>query len=198
MRKYPMIELDRFIDDRHSYPLTPLADRWIFNKLAVAESQGLNCGPSGTPLTVPGFYVFRSIYNCAGNGVGGFARYEFDGVKQPNFYIPGWFWCEWLQGYQEWVDFTDDVAVGWHGAQSGGRTLDLQFPPAPTNSVMPPQFQGISKYMLLEFIDGKVIEAAPRHTQYLYPKGAANLVARDVDTPYYHTPAWEWQVTPKP
>jgi len=193
-----MVELDRLIDDRHSYPLVPQADRWIFNKMAVAESQGHLCGPSGTPLTVPGYYIFRSIYNAAGNGDGGFVRYYFDGVKQPNWYIPGWFWCQWFEGYQEWVDYTDDVAVGWHGAESGGRTLDLQFPPEPTNPIMPVEFRGISKYMLVEYIDGHPIEVAPRHTQFMYPKGTANLVVRDVDTPYYEHPAWSWMVAPKP
>jgi len=194
-----MVELERFIEDRHSYPLVPQADRWIFNKLSIAELQGLKCGVSGVPLTDPGVYCIRPIYNPAGNGDGGVMRWVFDGTEatQPPT-IPGWFWCEWLTGWQEWVDFTDDVPVFSHGGTRDGRLLSLEFPSAPINTWIPNRLKGISKHLLIEYIDGKIIEVAPRHAIFMYPHGTADLKAVKWEDPYYGHETFFWKVVRKP
>jgi len=194
-----MIDIDPTTEDRHSYPLVPQADRWIFNKLSIAELQNLNCGVSGVPLTVPGVYCIRPIYNLAGNGDGGVMRWVFDGTEetQPPT-IPGWFWCEWLSGYQEWVEYTDEVPVSWHGGTRVGRDLSLEFPPAPTNTWFPNPLKAISKHMLIEYIDGKIIEVAPRHALFIYPRGDADLKAIKWEDPYFGHETFFWKVVLKP
>ena len=191
-----MIDIDPLTEDRHSYHLVPQQDRWIFNKLAIAELQGLNCGVSGVPMTVPGVYCLRPIYNLSGNGDGGVMRFVFDGTNQPDT-IPGWFWCEWLNGYQEWVEYTDEVPVAWHGGTRTGRRLVLEFPDAPTNTWFPNKLKLISKHMLIEYIDGKIIEVAPRHALFVYPRGEADLLAMDWHDPYFDNPTFYWKVVRK-
>jgi len=191
-----MVELDQFIEDRHSYLQIPVADRWIFNKLAIAELQGLKCGVSGVPLPEPGVYCIRPIYNLSGNGDGGVMRYVFDGTNQPGA-IPGWFWCEWLNGYQEWVEYTDEVPVAWHGGTRVGRKLELLFPDTPTNTWFPNRLKQISKHMLIEYIGGKIIEVAPRHAIFIHPRGEADLIARDWSDPYFDNPTFFWTVVRK-
>lgn len=56
-------------DDEHAYELYP-EHRWIYNKLAVCDSQGLAGAPHGVPPA--SFPVFsKPIYNMHGMGVGG-------------------------------------------------------------------------------------------------------------------------------
>ena len=191
-----MLDLPANMEEREIYPLVPQKDRWIFNKLTIAERQGHRCGVSGVPLTVPGVYCIRSIYNLAGNGDGGVLRWVFDGTNQPPM-IPGWFWCEWFEGYHEWVEFTDDVPVAWHGGTRAGRRLVLEFPPAPTNTFFPPQLQGISKHMLVEYIDGNIIEVAPRHAHFIHPRGEADLYAMKWNDPYFGHETFYWKVVRK-
>jgi len=55
-------------DDGDAYQLYP-KQRWVYNKLLVAESQGIQCAPHG--LTPPAFPVFsKPIYNMRGMGTG--------------------------------------------------------------------------------------------------------------------------------
>jgi len=194
-----MIDLNPALDERDIYPLVPIKDRWIFNKLEFSERAGYRCGVSGVPLTVPGVYCIRPIYNLAGMGDGGVMRWVFDGTNQPP-QIPGWFWCEWFNGYQEWVDFTDDLPVRWSGGNRTGRRLVLEDmkTEGATNS-MPNQLQGFSKHMLIEFIGGKPIEAAPRHQNWL--TGMENKIdyfAREWADPYFGHETFFWKVVRKP
>ena len=56
------------IDDATAWALYP-AQRWIYNRLLIADSQGLPNGPHGTDP--PGFPVFsKPIYNMRGMGTG--------------------------------------------------------------------------------------------------------------------------------
>ena len=55
-------------DDEHAYELFP-EHRWIYNKLLVCDTQGLDGAPHGVPP--PSFPVFsKPIYNMHGMGVG--------------------------------------------------------------------------------------------------------------------------------
>ena len=55
-------------DDPESWRLFP-AHRWVFNKLAICATQGLEHGPHGVPPTR--YPVFsKPIYNLKGMGIG--------------------------------------------------------------------------------------------------------------------------------
>jgi hypothetical protein len=80
------------------------AHRWVYDKLAVALSQGLAAGPHGT--VPPGFPVFsKPIVNLRGMSVGSCvlkSQADYDA-----HYAPGHFWMTLLQGRH----VSSDVAV---------------------------------------------------------------------------------------
>ncbi len=79
-------------------------ERWIYDKLAVALSQGLQAGPHGT--AVPRFPVFsKPIVNLRGMGIGsGVLTSQAD---YETHYTPGHFWMTLLEGRH----VSSDVAV---------------------------------------------------------------------------------------
>src|SRR3990170_3270595 len=88
--------VDLFIptEDADSYGLSP-AHRWIYNKLLICETQGLEHGPHG--IAPPRFPVFsKPIYNLRGMGVGGRV------IASPEQYdreqAPGHLWMPLLGG----------------------------------------------------------------------------------------------------
>lgn len=102
------------------------AHRWVYNKLAVAESQGLLCGPHGVPP--PSFPVFsKPIINLHGMGVG--SRVLPDRAQYERHETAGHFWMPLLTG----PHVSSDLAVRhgrsqWirhcHGVPGMGGTFD--------------------------------------------------------------------------
>jgi hypothetical protein len=90
-------------DDEHAWLWYP-KHRWIYDKVAVALSQGLDAGPHGIPP--PRFPVFsKPITNLRGMGadsriIGSMEEYE-------RFYTPGHMWMTLLEG----PHVSSDVAV---------------------------------------------------------------------------------------
>ena len=80
------------------------AHRWVYDKLAVALSQGLAAGPHGT--TPPAFPVFsKPIVNLRGMSIG--SRVLKSQADYDAHYAPGHFWMTLLQGRH----VSSDVAV---------------------------------------------------------------------------------------
>jgi hypothetical protein len=90
-------------EDMDAYRWYP-AHRWIYNKLAVAESQGLECAPHG--VCPEGFPVFsKPIMNLRGMGVG--SRVLADRADYQRHAAPGHFWMTLLEG----AHVSTDIAV---------------------------------------------------------------------------------------
>jgi hypothetical protein len=90
-------------EDSDSWQWYP-AQRWIYNKLAVALSQKLDAGPHGTPP--PRFPVFsKPIVNLKGMGVG--SRVLTSQADYDAHYAPGHLWMTLLEGRH----VSSDVAV---------------------------------------------------------------------------------------
>lgn len=165
-----MITLPPYIYDYDSYHLVPVADRWIFNKLILAEKLGHSCGPIGTRPSAQTDVIVRPQMNIFGMGRGGFFQYNqwpfaaWDNAPNAN---PGYFWCERFTGRHAYTIFVDDVArycaysesvtIGanqrWVGVEDTGLT---EIP------ALPAVLQGISKYLYVESIGGSIIEVSPR------------------------------------
>src|SRR5262245_35541115 len=76
------------VDDPPTWDLYP-ARRWIHNKLAICETQGLLHGPHGT--APPEFPVFsKPIYNLRGMGAGGRILESLEAYQSS--LTPGYFW----------------------------------------------------------------------------------------------------------
>ena len=90
-------------DDSDAYRLYP-KQRWVYNKLTVAESQGMNCGLHG--MEPPSYPVFsKPVYNMRGMGTG--SRLLRSGKEYARYNRPGHFWMPSLQGEH----VSTDVAV---------------------------------------------------------------------------------------
>jgi hypothetical protein len=81
-------------EDPDAYEWNP-AQRWVYNKLLIAESQGLRCAPHG--VRPPEFPVFsKPIMNLQGMGIG--SRMLTDLTHYGRSITPGHFWMTLLEG----------------------------------------------------------------------------------------------------
>jgi hypothetical protein len=176
------------------------AQRWIYDKLAVALSQGLDAGPHGTPA--PHFPVFsKPIVNLKGMGVG--SRVLKSQADYEAHYAPGHFWMTLLDGRH----VSSDVAVvrgaprWWRhvtGKPAGEGTFDYWIIHAepdggieqPCGAWIEKNLPGYTGVLNLETIGGTIIEAHLRFADQwpdlygpgwvdalveLYEKGAWNF-----------------------
>jgi hypothetical protein len=145
------------------------AQRWIYNKLAVALSQGLDAGPHGT--IPPRFPIFsKPIINLKGMGVG--SRLLHSQADYDKHYAAGHFWMTLLEGRH----VSSDVAVvqgkpqWWRhvtGKAVGEGTFDYWTVHAePDTGIEIPcaawverNLPGYTGMLNLETIGGKIIEA---------------------------------------
>jgi hypothetical protein len=155
-------------DDAHAYALHP-RHRWVYNKLLICETQGLEHGPHGiAPARFPVFS--KPIYNLRGMGVGTkiFATPE----EYERAQTPGHLWMPLLTG----THVSSDVAVvngaprWWRhttGVALGDGTFDywtVQAEPMPAvearaGAWLDRHLRGYSGFLNLETIDGTIIEA---------------------------------------
>jgi hypothetical protein len=77
-------------------------DLWVYNKLFLSRVLGYNCGPVGTTVPKPDFYIVRPSFNLL--GMGRFARKEWL-TKCTDHIHPSEFWCEIFEGNHISVDF---------------------------------------------------------------------------------------------
>jgi hypothetical protein len=156
-----------YLYDYQIYPLVDQADRWLLNKLHLAEALGHSCGPVG--LSVPdGRYCLRPMNSVRGLGAGGFFDVTVDTANNQFMpVIPGYFWCEWFPGANHrFTHFINDVAVhsSLNPVTNGVmRTTGNTAYGVLTHAVPMPAFlQGKSRYMMIESIGTNIIEVAFR------------------------------------
>jgi hypothetical protein len=155
-------------DDPDCYRLYP-AHRWVYNKLLVCESQGLEHGPHG--IAPPRFPVFsKPVYNLRGMGVGG--RVITTAAEYARVQTPGHLWMPLLTG----AHVSSDVAVvagvpRWWRHTTGAALRDGTFDywtvaaePLPAleaycGAWLHRHLKGYSGCMNLETIGGTIIEA---------------------------------------
>ena len=77
-------------------------DLWVYNKLILSRVLGYTCGPVGTTVPRPDFYLVRPSMNLL--GMGRFARKEYI-CKYTDHYHPSEFWCEVFEGDHISIDY---------------------------------------------------------------------------------------------
>lgn len=144
------------------YHQVPIEKRWIFNKLQVQERLGTFCGPCGVPIWRKGSYCVRPVMSIRGCGLGGWTKFVSDGSRYSNPpYQAGYFWMPWYDGRQLWTEYVNDKPLRQAGGIMDGNVL--RWEQSYDFIEMPEPLRGFSKYMVIESIDGNVIEAAPKH-----------------------------------
>lgn len=83
------------------------SDLWIYNKLFLSRVLGYTCGPIGTMVPRPDFYIVRPSFNLL--GMGRFARNEWLNDHTDHLH-PSEFWCEIFEGEHLSVDFHNQEA----------------------------------------------------------------------------------------
>ena len=77
-------------------------DLWAYNKLFLSRCLGYTCGPAGTTVPKPDFYIVRPSFNLF--GMSRFARIEWI-EKTTDDLHPSEFWCEIFEGEHLTVDY---------------------------------------------------------------------------------------------
>jgi hypothetical protein len=165
--------------------------RWIYDKLRVALSQGLQAAPHG--VMPPSFPVFsKPIMNMRGMGTGSCAIHSAEEYRAA--LTPGHFWCTLLTGPHVSSDaaLVDGEARWWRhttGAAAPGGTFDYWHVHA---EAMPEiedwcgawareQLRGYTGMVNFETIGGRIIEAHLRFADQwpdLYGRGWVDAVVR--------------------
>ena len=137
------------------------SDLWVYNKLFLSRVLGYTCGPVGTTVPRPDFYIVRPSFNLL--GMGRFARKEWL-YNYTDHIHPAEFWCEIFEGEHLSVDFKnkkselvvlgtrddDDPYYKWSKWEK--IDLNVQFPE------ILKELKGNYEYINCEFIGGRLIE----------------------------------------
>jgi len=190
MLEYPNANIPK--DDIVAWKECPWTRPW-FNKLAVAEIQGIDCGPHGLyPTRFP--VISRPTYNMDGMGAGAELWHGHSDVV----YRPGHFWSEVLTGdHTSWDIMLDDGKIALSYCALGHK-LSLQHfshwqiwkasVPTFVKDFVDKHFRGRSGKINIECISDKIIEIHFRwcpEWEHWYDR-----------VPFYSVPLWsdsEWQ-----
>lgn len=157
-----MLELPQYEYETRLYHMVPVEHRWIFNKLQVQERLNVFCGPCGVPIWQEGTFCVRPIMSLIGCGHGGWTKHYCDGSRHSSPpYQAGYFWMPWYEGRQVWTEYINDEPVRQAGGYMDGNIL--RWEQSFDFIELPEPLRKFSKFMCVESIDGKVIEAAPKH-----------------------------------
>ena len=140
-------------------------DLWIYNKLQLSRVLGYQCGPIGSTVPKPDFYIVRPAINFL--GMGRFAEIIWIEKSTEHFH-PANFWCEVFKGEHLSVDFhyqeaklvvrgikdDKDPLYKWQKWEKIER--EVEFPSILKN------LKGSYDWINCEFIDGNLIEVHTR------------------------------------
>lgn len=158
-------------------------DLWVYNKLILSRVLGYKCGPVGTTVPKPDFYIIRPCMNL--NGMGHLARKEYI-YKYTDRYHPAEFWCEYFEGEHISVDYQNqeqkltvlgiraeyDPLYKWEKWQKTNRII--KFPRILKN------LKGNYEWINCEFIGGNLIEVHFRQNpDFMYGNSEAIPVWND-------------------
>ena len=136
-------------------------DLWIYNKLQLSRVLGYTCGPIGTTVPKPDFYIVRPSINFL--GMGRYAEIKWIENTTDHLY-PSDFWCEIFKGEHLSIDFyyqEPKLVVKGHKEESDPLykwrkwekiEKDVEFPSILKNLV------GNYDWINCEFINGNLIE----------------------------------------
>lgn len=157
-----MITLPPYLYDKDVYHRVPNEMKVWHNKLHLAEALGYTCGPCGTDAPV-GEYCVRPIMNMYGQGEGGYYKFTVtdpDHARVPN--QAGYFWVTWFAGKSKFTEYINDVPVVTHVANVDQEADTRSWAESPDHIVIPDFLKGLSRYMMLEAHDDKIIEVSFR------------------------------------
>jgi hypothetical protein len=155
-------------DDLDCWPWYPQYN-WIYDKLKIATSQGMSCGPHG--VAPPSFPVFsKPVINLKGMGLG--SRVIATPAEMETHSTPGHFWmpflegphvstdCALVNGEVQWIRHA--TGIPWDDGMFKYWTLHAEALPALGGYITTWVSRNMANYtgmMNFETIGGKIIEA---------------------------------------
>jgi hypothetical protein len=137
------------------------SDLWVYNKLFLSRVLGYTCGPAGTTVPRPDFYIVRPSFNLL--GMSRFARQEWLNKSTEHIH-PSEFWCEIFEGEHLSVDFkekTSELVVKGTRNSNDPYYKWNKWEKIEKNVKFPEvlhDLRGNYNYINCEFIDDKLIE----------------------------------------
>jgi hypothetical protein len=136
-------------------------DLWVYNKLFLSRRLGYLCGPAGTTVPKPDFYIVRPSFNLF--GMSRLARIEWIEKRTDDMH-PAEFWCEIFKG--------DHISVDYHHQEQDLCVLGTREEGSPIykwtkwekinkNIIFPDILRNLNKHyewINCEFIGEKLIE----------------------------------------
>jgi hypothetical protein len=166
------------------------SDLWIYNKLFLSRVLEYTCGPVGTTVPKPDFYIVRPSFNLL--GMGRFSRKEWIENHTDHFH-PAEFWCEIFTGEHLSVDFKNQeselVVLGTKNEEDPyykwkkWEKIDkkVEFPEILRN------LMGDYEYINCEFIGNKLIEVHFRQNpDFRYNNTVAIPIWNEKDLDFYN------------
>jgi hypothetical protein len=153
------------------------SDLWVYNKLFLSRVLGYKCGPAGSTVPKPDFYIVRPSFNLF--GMSRFSRKEWINKETDDMH-PAEFWCEIFEGEHLSVDYhhkqqnlvilgtknDDDPIYKWRKWEKIDRTIDF---PEVLNKL-----KDDYEWINCEFIDGHLIEVQfRRNPNFRYENSVA-------------------------
>lgn len=187
-------------DDIDAWPLNPRYN-WVYDRLRIAQSQGLAAGPHGA--APPAYPVFsKPIINLRGMGIGSLLVRSSQEMAAAN--APGHFWMPVLEGDHVSTDCAvEQGEVKWmrscHGEPAGNGMFRywtlLEKGPSHTEAYLADwvarHLAGYSGMLNLETIGGKIIEVHLRFSDQWCDLNGAGWI--DAVVNLYATCRWNWQ-----
>ncbi len=179
-----------FLDGNDEWNNIHSSDLWIYNKLFLSRVLGYTCGPIGTTVPKPDFYIVRPSFNLL--GMGRFSRKEWI-EKYTDHIHPAEFWCEIFMGEHLSVDFKNQnselVVLGtkddkdpyykWKKWEKIDKKVE--FPEILQN------LKGDYEYINCEFIGNKLIEVHFRQNpDFRYGNTVAIPIWNEKDLDFYN------------
>jgi hypothetical protein len=185
-------------DDPDCWTLHP-GHRWIYDKLRMAQSQGLAAGPHG--VTPPSYPVFsKPMINLRGMGIG--SRVIQSAAEMEHGYQPGHMWMPLLEGEHVSTDCAvEDGLIRWSRHATGVPWADGMFRHWTIHAGSLPALDerlshwvrnhmaGYTGMMNFETISGMIIEAHLRFADQwcdLYGAGWVEALVRLYETGRWH------------
>jgi hypothetical protein len=173
---------------------------WIYDKLIVAQHEGITSGPAGVGVPAAGWYIVRPITNIRMMGRGAKRCWLEPGDDES---VPdGYFWSETLTGDHISVDYHwGKPVLAVQGFRDDANRLDRfnRWKKIADKHPLPMWLQALGndqEWINVEYIGNRAIEVHLRYNDDFANHNSDEIVPVWVGDDVTHRPGWSWYASP--